>query len=140
MIFLVLISFAVNGTVAQRRTRGKRLPSPRQTQTTAPVEEETITVTGTSVNLKHAFAASDYKQAFYVGAVYGSSTPDSAVLSILSISKNYRYEKCSTVEILIDEEDFQAVQPAGMYNFALVLFNTLMKKTNIRTSSNFPTF
>jgi hypothetical protein len=102
LVLVTMLFFSSNSISAQRRTRGKRPQPPRPAQTTPPLQEETITVTGTSVNMKHAFAASDYKQAFYVGAAYGNSTPDSAVLSILSISKNYRYEKYSTVEILIE--------------------------------------
>jgi len=108
---LTLVCLSTSISLAQRKTQKRNTkPQPRQTVTPKPRQDENISVTydkakdQTTVNLKYALAASSYGQIFYIGAAYSDDTSDLAFIGIISVSRNYRYEKYSNVKILKDGE------------------------------------
>lgn len=101
--FFVLFNVFTDVSFAQRKTqKSNTKPEIRQDESISTSYDKTKDET--TVNLKYTPVVSGNNQSFFIGAAYSDKDSDSAVLSIYSISKKYRYEEYSDVKILVDGE------------------------------------
>lgn len=124
VLVLILTSAVGGGSSAQRKSRRRSTarPVPQITRDDLVTTSDTGSKGVTEVALKFSLAAAGRSQAFYIGAAFSDSHPNSAVLSILSVSNRYHYESHSSVEILVDgsrlssREKYDSFRQAGVDN------------------------
>lgn len=119
-----LICFLAVDSLAQRksRSRGSGRPSAQSRQDQSVTTSYNEATGETEIKLKFLLAAASRSQAFYIGAAFSDSSPDSAVLAIMSISTRYHYESYSYVQILADgsrlsyRDKYDSYRQAGVDN------------------------